>query len=100
MSSSCCLAPLPSRMEAFTMRLCVRAAEQYERLLEFNKKKDPFKRYVFVRNGSRCLLCLPDKILPVIVTMGGGINRKERRICGKSPPMVMGEAVVVTGSCN
>lgn len=37
MSNTCCLAPLPQRMEAFTMRLCVRAAEQYEKLLEFHR---------------------------------------------------------------
>nr|CAD7258237.1 unnamed protein product [Timema shepardi] len=67
MSSSCCLAPLPTRMEAFTMRLCVRAAEQYERLLEFNKK-----------------------ILPVIVTMG--LNGKGRISCVELPPMVTGES--------
>nr|CAD7458768.1 unnamed protein product [Timema tahoe] len=45
MSSSCCLAPLPSRMEALTMRLCVRAAEQYDRLLEFNKKGERGSMY-------------------------------------------------------
>ncbi|CAK9799981.1 Inositol-trisphosphate 3-kinase homolog [Anthophora quadrimaculata] len=39
MSSSVCHAPLPTRMEAFTTRLCLRAADQYERLLQarFNK---------------------------------------------------------------
>ncbi|XP_043258210.1 inositol-trisphosphate 3-kinase homolog isoform X1 [Colletes gigas] len=39
MSSSICYAPLPARMEAFTARLCLRAADQYERLLQahFNK---------------------------------------------------------------
>lgn len=39
MSSSVCHAPLPARMEAFTARLCLRAADQYERLLQahFNK---------------------------------------------------------------
>lgn len=37
MSSSVC--PLPARMEAFTTRMCLRAADQYERLLQihFNK---------------------------------------------------------------
>lgn len=39
MSSSVCHAPLPARMEAFTTRLCLRAVDQYERLLQthFNK---------------------------------------------------------------
>ncbi|XP_012272374.1 inositol-trisphosphate 3-kinase homolog [Orussus abietinus] len=39
MSSSVCHAPLPTRMEAFTTRLCLRAVDQYERLLQahFNK---------------------------------------------------------------
>lgn len=39
MSSSVCHAPLPARMEAFTTRMCIRAADQYERILQvhFNK---------------------------------------------------------------
>lgn len=39
MSSSVCHAPLPARMEAFTTRICLRAVDQYERLLQthFNK---------------------------------------------------------------
>lgn len=39
MSSSVCHAPLPARMEAFTTRFCLRAVDQYERLLQtrFNK---------------------------------------------------------------
>ncbi|XP_015180231.1 PREDICTED: inositol-trisphosphate 3-kinase A isoform X1 [Polistes dominula] len=39
MSSSVCHAPLPTRMETFTTRLCLRAVDQYERLLQahFNK---------------------------------------------------------------
>lgn len=38
MSSSVCHAPLPARMEAFTTRLCLRAADQYERLLQAHFK--------------------------------------------------------------
>ena len=39
MSSSVCHAPLPARMEAFKTRICLRAVDQYERLLQthFNK---------------------------------------------------------------
>ncbi|XP_058799104.1 inositol-trisphosphate 3-kinase homolog [Phymastichus coffea] len=39
MSSSVCHAPLPARMEAFTTRICLRAVDQYEKLLQshFNK---------------------------------------------------------------
>ncbi|XP_014215598.1 inositol-trisphosphate 3-kinase homolog [Copidosoma floridanum] len=39
MSSSVCHAPLPARMEAFTTRICLRAVDQYEKILQshFNK---------------------------------------------------------------
>ncbi|XP_043492255.1 inositol-trisphosphate 3-kinase homolog [Polistes fuscatus] len=42
MSSSVCHAPLPTRMETFTTRLCLRAVDQYERLLQahFNKSSN------------------------------------------------------------
>ncbi|XP_011505987.1 PREDICTED: inositol-trisphosphate 3-kinase A isoform X2 [Ceratosolen solmsi marchali] len=39
MSSSVCHAPLPARMEAFTTRICLRAVDQYERLLQLHFKK-------------------------------------------------------------
>lgn len=45
MNNSCGLSALHTRMEAFTMRLCVRAADQYERLLQLNgcNKKVSFR---------------------------------------------------------
>ncbi|XP_012540122.1 inositol-trisphosphate 3-kinase homolog isoform X1 [Monomorium pharaonis] len=43
MSSSVCHAPLPARMEAFTTRLCLRAVDQYERLLQTHFNKPPSK---------------------------------------------------------
>lgn len=50
MSSSVCHAPLPTRMEAFTTRLCLRAVDQYERLLQTHFNKSPSKEQTRLRN--------------------------------------------------
>ncbi|XP_012251332.1 inositol-trisphosphate 3-kinase homolog isoform X2 [Athalia rosae] len=52
MSSSVCHAPLPARMEAFTTRLCLRAVDQYERLLQAHFNKPSSKEQPRLRHGS------------------------------------------------
>ncbi|KOC59426.1 Inositol-trisphosphate 3-kinase A [Habropoda laboriosa] len=52
MSSSVCHAPLPARMEAFTTRLCLRAADQYERLLQAHFNKPTSKEQTRLSHNS------------------------------------------------
>ncbi|CAK9796454.1 Inositol-trisphosphate 3-kinase homolog [Anthophora plagiata] len=52
MSSSVCHAPLPTRMEAFTTRLCLRAADQYERLLQSRFNKPTSKEQTHLSHNS------------------------------------------------
>ncbi|XP_076654666.1 inositol-trisphosphate 3-kinase-like protein isoform X1 [Halictus rubicundus] len=52
MSSSVCHAPLPARMEAFTTRLCLRAADQYERLLQAHFNKPSKKEQTRLNHNS------------------------------------------------
>lgn len=55
MSSSVCHAPMPARMEAFTTRICLRAVDQYEKLLQshFNKVN-----IMYLPRNHNCILVL------------------------------------------